>query len=128
MNKNSELEPVNADFDFSDIYNQIQEVGNEFGVTTGRKRQIRFLDVNRLIKSINCTGTTHVVINKWDILEELDACCYFYNTNLFICNKDFSYMFEEVKALIKAYCKDVEEVYYSASKTNDIDWSFLKND
>ena len=126
MNTYGELRPVNADFDFADIYDQIQKAGNEFGVTTGRKRQIRFLDVNRLIKSINCTGTTHVVINKWDILEELDACCYFYDGNLFICDKES--MFPEVKALIQCYCPDVKEVFYSASKTNDIDWSFLNND
>ena len=112
-------------FSFEDIYEDIQKVGHEFGVTTGRKRQIRFLDVSRLINSINATGTTHVVINKWDILEELDACCYFYNTNLFVCDKES--MFPEVEALIHAYCKDVKKVFYSASKTNDIDWKWLND-
>ena len=112
-------------FSFQDIYKDIQETGHEFGVTTGRKRQIRFLDVSRLIHSINATGTTHVVINKWDILEELDACCYFYNTNLFVCDKES--MFPEVEALIYAYCKDVKKVFYSASKTNDIDWKWLND-
>lgn len=126
MDSNGELKPVNADFDFTDIYSQIQQTGNEFGVTTGRKRQVRFLDVSRLIHSINATGTTHVVINKWDILEELDACCYFYDGNLFVCDKES--MFPEVKALIECYCPDVKEVFYSASKTNDVDWSFLKDD
>jgi adenylosuccinate synthase len=112
-------------FSFEDIYEDIQKTGHEFGVTTGRKRQIRFLDVSRLIHSINATGTTHVVINKWDILEKLDACCYFYNTNLFVCDKES--MFPEVEALIYAYCKDVKKVFYSASKTNDIDWKWLND-
>lgn len=126
MNEIGQLKEMkDLNFDFKDIYEEIQIKGEEFGVTTGRKRQIRFLDVSRLIHAINATGTNHVVINKWDILEKLDACCYFYNTNLFVCDKVS--MFLEIKALIKTHCKDVEKVYYSASKINDIDWTWLND-
>lgn len=47
----------------------IQANGQEFGVTTGRKRRVNWLNMTRLINAINMTGTTHLVISKCDILE-----------------------------------------------------------
>ena len=126
MTETGQLKEIKKEnFDFEDIYEGIQKEGKEYGVTTGRKRKVRFLDVSRLIHSINATGTTHVVINKWDILEKLDACAYFFNTNLFVCERKS--MFLEIKALIETHCKDVKKVYYSNNKKNDIDWTWLND-
>jgi adenylosuccinate synthase len=63
---------------------EIQRLGKEFGTTTGRKRQVNWLNLTKLIKAINMTGTTHVVINKCDILRDLDKYCLFWNEDL--CN------------------------------------------
>ena len=41
----------------------------EFGVTTGRKRAVNWLNVDRLIRAVNMTGTTHLVVSKCDVLE-----------------------------------------------------------
>jgi adenylosuccinate synthase len=55
-----------------EIFNKIQELGKEFGATTGRKRQCNWLDLNKLKRSVNINGVTHIVLNKVDILEQLD--------------------------------------------------------
>ena len=53
------------------IFDKIQEVGKEFGATTGRRRQCNLLNLDRLIKAIRCLGVTAVNLRKLDILEEV---------------------------------------------------------
>ena len=48
----------------------LQEEGKEIGVTTGRKRSVNWLNMDRLIRAINMTGTTHLVVSKCDVLEK----------------------------------------------------------
>lgn len=49
---------------------QLQVLGKEFGVNTGRKRACKPLDVTALCRAIRTSGTTHTVIQKLDILRE----------------------------------------------------------
>ena len=49
---------------------KIREVGAEYGETTGRPRDIGYLDLQRLIDAINQTGVDKLFINKIDVLEE----------------------------------------------------------
>ena len=51
---------------------KIIELGKEYGVTTGRKRKVNWLNVDLLIKAVNISGTTHLVISKIDILKQLN--------------------------------------------------------
>ena len=53
------------------IFSKIQEEGQEYGATTGRKRQVNWMNLNFLQKAININGATHVVFNKMDILENV---------------------------------------------------------
>ena len=53
------------------IFSKIREVGNEFGATTGRPRQVNWLDLDSLIKSCKINGVTNIVLNKIDVLEEV---------------------------------------------------------
>lgn len=53
------------------IFSRLREVGQEFGATTGRPRQIDFLDLDFLARSARINGVTHLIINKIDVLEEL---------------------------------------------------------
>lgn len=56
--------------DESDIdLQKIQELGGEFGATTGRKRKVRWLELDGVIKAANINGVTDLIINKLDILE-----------------------------------------------------------
>jgi len=54
-----------------DIFNKIQEVGEEYGATTGRKRQVNWMNLDFLKKAININGVTHLVVNKMDVLAEV---------------------------------------------------------
>lgn len=53
------------------IFNAIREYAQEFGATTGRPRQVNWLDINLLKQAILMNGVTHVVFNKADILRDL---------------------------------------------------------
>jgi len=49
---------------------KIREIGKEYGETTGRPRDIGYLDLQKLIDAINHTGVKILFINKVDILKE----------------------------------------------------------
>lgn len=53
-------------------FDLLQQLGNEFGATTGRPRQCNWLDVRMLRRAITINGVTDVIINKVDILREVD--------------------------------------------------------
>lgn len=55
----------------SDYFDKIREVGQEYGATTGRPRQVNWLNTNDLVKAMNINGVTHLIINKIDVLGEV---------------------------------------------------------
>jgi adenylosuccinate synthase len=67
------------------ILNEIQIVGGEFGATTGRKRKVRWLDLDGVIKAININGVTDLIINKADVLEKVDTFRFIHNETLYDC-------------------------------------------
>ena len=60
------------------ILEKIQEMGGEFGATTGRKRKVRWLDLDGVIKAANINGVTDLIINKSDILEQVGVMKFVY--------------------------------------------------
>ena len=52
----------------SSDFENIRTVGQEFGATTGRPRQINWIDIGDLIKAMNINGVTNLIINKIDVL------------------------------------------------------------
>lgn len=58
-----------------DIFKRIREIGSEYGATTGRPRQVDWLDINLLVKSVQINGVTKLVVNKADILDTLGVWC-----------------------------------------------------
>jgi adenylosuccinate synthase len=50
---------------------RIREVGAEYGETTGRPRKVGYLNMGRLVDAINQTGVEHLILNKMDVLDEL---------------------------------------------------------
>jgi len=49
---------------------RLREAGQEYGETTGRPREIGYLNLDRLVEAVSRTGVTHLYLNKMDILEE----------------------------------------------------------
>jgi adenylosuccinate synthase len=80
------------------ILQQIQEAGGEFGATTGRKRKVRWLDLDGVIKAININGVTDLIINKADILEKVGTFKYMFKGQLTECESltDFRDRVEQI--------------------------------
>jgi adenylosuccinate synthase len=56
-----------------DVFRRIQEVGNEFGSTTGRPRKVNWLNLDNAIRAINVNGVNELIINKADVLQEVNS-------------------------------------------------------
>jgi adenylosuccinate synthase len=91
---------------------KIQEAGGEFGATTGRKRKVRWLDLDGVIKAININGVTNLIINKADILQEVNVFKYVYQNTLCECSSLDEFMGE---------INDI--IYENTSSVFDITWS-----
>ena len=66
-----------------EIFEEIRELGKEYGATTGRPRQINWLDYDMLKMASRINGISKLVINKMDILETLDHWCLYDGPNLY---------------------------------------------
>ena len=53
------------------IFKQIQELGKEFGATTGRPRKVNWMSLDRVIMAANVNGVTDIIINKADVLQSV---------------------------------------------------------
>lgn len=53
------------------ILDQIADVGHEYGSTTGRRRQVNYLDLDLLTRSVQMSCATHLTVNKMDILQQV---------------------------------------------------------
>ena len=51
----------------------IADEGAEFGVTTGRRRKVNYLNLDYLKKAIEVGGATHLILSKGDVLEKVSV-------------------------------------------------------
>ena len=94
------------------VFDTIQEVGEEFGATTGRKRQCNWMNWDNLVKAINMNGVTDIVLNKMDVLREVDHWRMYNDENLLKFNGE-----EEMKEWISQYLSPKNiTVYFSENK------------
>jgi len=96
------------------LLKRLADVGQEYGVTTGRRRKTRWLDLDRLIKSINLTGTNKVIISKVDVLDEVGAFMLYYKEEL-VARENIGRWKSYVSTLIEIKCPLVTEVTFSSS-------------
>ena len=96
------------------ILSQLADFGQEIGVTTGRRRKVQWLDLDRLICSINITGTTDLIINKCDILDQLGIFKIIYNGKIAQFNS-LNDMVSFIKARIEDNCNLVKRTVFSSS-------------
>lgn len=96
------------------VLSKLGELGQEYGVTTGRRRKVNWLDVDYLIKSINLSGTTDLIINKCDILDQLGTYKVIYKKS----RVEFGTLLEMktfIESKIDNNCPLVRSVIFSSS-------------
>lgn len=100
-----------------EIFNKIREVGNEFGATTGRPRQVDFLDIDQLVKAARINGVTELIINKTDVLQDVD-CWKLYKDGKLLDLEQEDRFIDYVRNLILVKCQDIEDVVFSYSPSD----------
>ena len=96
------------------LLSKIIDDGKEYGVTTGRKRKVNWLNMDKLLQAIQISGSTHIIVSKVDVLQ---------NIGIFKIYKDDTlHTFETYEQMqcyiaydIQSSCKLVENVVFSAS-------------
>ena len=89
-------------------------IGGEFGSTTGRARQCNWMDLDRLKKAIIVNGVTDLIINKCDILKQLNVFKLIENNQIKQYNewtKFKNYVTESLRDFVA-----VENIVYSENK------------
>ena len=94
------------------VLKRIGDVGKEYGVTTGRRRKVNWLDLSRLIKANNVSGTTRLVISKCDVLESVEEFRLYYHGAL-VKFESLHSMMNHVRKTISDNCPLVEDIRFS---------------
>ena len=95
------------------IFEEIRKIGEEFGATTGRPRQVNWMDWNLVERAVNINGVDKIVFNKMDVLDEVGEWSLILDESLyeFENSSDFEHW-------IKESCESmgVSEVFFSRNK------------
>jgi adenylosuccinate synthase len=94
--------------------NDIGTLGQEYGVTTGRRRKVNWLNLDKLITAVNVSGTTDLVVSKTDILESFCKFKFFYNDEL-LEFKNITEMKRQIFLEIKKNCCMINNIKFSNS-------------
>lgn len=96
------------------VFSKIREVGQEFGATTGRSRQVGFLDLDFLVRSARINGVTHLIVNKLDILEEVGIWKVKLNNETRVL-KDKREFIQLVTEVMTSSVEPLKNIFYSTS-------------
>ena len=92
---------------FDNIGETIQDIGKEFGATTGRPRRCGWFDSVAANYSIKLNGMNQIVMTKLDILSEFDTIkvCTAYKNNKNESNdySEFMNNLDDVKPIYKEF-------------------------
>jgi len=69
-------------------FEQLREIGQEYGATTGRPRQIDWLNLDEVITACQMNGVTKLIINKMDVLRQVNSSWNFYKNNILVSCSD----------------------------------------
>lgn len=93
---------------------KIGDIGQEYGVTTGRRRKVNYLNLDRLIFALNTGGGTSLIVSKCDVLEKAEIFKLFYNRDL-IKFENINQMKDFITKKLVVECPDLQKIYYSSS-------------
>lgn len=96
------------------ILEEIRELGEEYGATTGRPRQTNWLDMDILIKAAKINGVNKLVFNKVDILEKANFWKLYHGINALEFS-NASAMNEHIETSLRSEVSNIE-VLFSGNK------------
>lgn len=91
---------------------KLGEIGEEYGTTTGRKRTVNWLNLDKLIKAINISGTNILILSKADIIKKLNIFKFILNNEL-IEYDDYTIFINVISNNIRKYCPCCSTVHIS---------------
>jgi len=97
--------------DIEAIYDQVQVIGGEFGVNTGRKRACKPLDLSRLAYAVNASGATEIVIQKLDVLRKLNAWYLYQDSSLFFYENEADFK-NHINNYLKSECVQISVIHW----------------
>lgn len=98
-----------------DLFNKIGDVGEEFGSTTGRRRQTNWMNMQTLERAIRMNGVTHIVFSKTDVLRAVGAWAVI-DLNKVVKFKSEKAMQDFILKRLKSFGIPKSKVYFSDSK------------
>lgn len=106
------------------VFRDIREVGQEFGATTGRPRQVNWINLKCLRKGILMNGVTHLIINKMDVLDKVGKWAIINETGHLIKEKSE----KSFKEHLFAFAEDVgierqNVIFSSTADGSDLNFS-----
>ena len=93
---------------------KIGENGEEYGVTTGRKRKVNYLNLDKLIYATNVSGTTNLIISKLDVLEKSGIFKLIYKEQVRNFNSKKE-MIDRTSSILLKECPVIKELIFSES-------------
>jgi len=113
---------------FKSDFKAISLLAEEYGTTTKRLRDVNWLNLDKLINSINISGTNMLVLSKIDILEKYDKFIYTFEKKIFQ-SKDKEHFVHEINDIIRNKCKYITHIFYSDNPFNvDFSKNYLDTD
>lgn len=95
----------------------IADEGREYGVTTGRRRKVNWLNINKLQQAINYSGTSHLIISKLDVLDNLKLFKLIYNNDI-ISFTNMNDMKKYIEEYLNNNCVELINIIYSDDVEN----------
>jgi adenylosuccinate synthase len=92
---------------------RVGDVGREYGTTTGRRRKVQWLNLDKLMEAIRISGTTIVIISKMDVLEEVGLYKLIYDGRIEKC-ESMEAMKRFISAVIADDCYFVKQILFSS--------------
>ncbi len=100
-----------------DEFDEIRELGQEYGSTTGRPRQVNWLDFDLLKMAARINGINKIVVNKMDILDIIGKWHAYHGPHIlqFDSRDDMEFWIEA--KLHSDVCEDIQ-TFFSGDKEN----------
>lgn len=98
-----------------EVFDKIGDIGEEYGATTGRRRQTNWMSMQTLERAIRMNGVTHIVFNKVDVLREVGQWAIIDQDTVIPFDTEKAFI-DFVKERLASLGLKKENVFFSESK------------